>query len=185
MNDQEIAQHKSRCRAIFKAIRQHIPEARRLQASEAACETLAHLIAPKTLVLSFASAGSELNVWPLNQYLASKGQLVLPRIQGENLELFKVAYQAPLHPNQWNIWEPDPSTSVLVDPKEIDLALIPGLAFDVSNLHRLGYGKGFYDRLIAKLLPATPCYGIGFREQLTQNLPISSQDQPLSHYYCF
>jgi 5-formyltetrahydrofolate cyclo-ligase len=59
--------------------------------------------------------------------------------------------------NKWNIPEPpiksddcNESTSLIAQPGDIDFLIVPGLAFD-SNGHRLGQGKGYYDRFISKM----------------------------------
>lgn len=58
--------------------------------------------------------------------------------------------------NAWNIHEPTHNEYVLT--REIDIVLVPGLVFD-RNGHRVGYGKGFYDRFLAKCRP--DCLKIG------------------------
>lgn len=58
--------------------------------------------------------------------------------------------------NAWSIHEPTHNEYVLT--REIDIVLVPGLAFD-RNGHRVGYGKGFYDRFLAKCRP--DCLKIG------------------------
>ena len=58
--------------------------------------------------------------------------------------------------NAWDIHEPTHNEYVLT--REIDIVLVPGLAFDRSG-HRVGYGKGFYDRFLAKCRP--DCLKIG------------------------
>lgn len=52
--------------------------------------------------------------------------------------------------NKWGIPEPPSSNTDIATPGDIDLLIVPGLAFD-CNLHRLGQGKGYYDRFIAKM----------------------------------
>ncbi len=57
--------------------------------------------------------------------------------------------------NKWGIPEPpfpdnEGSKSFIAQPGDIDVLLVPGLAFD-SNGHRMGQGKGYYDRFIAKM----------------------------------
>ena len=58
--------------------------------------------------------------------------------------------------NVWNIHEPTHNEYVLT--REIDIVLVPALAFD-RNGHRIGYGKGFYDRFLAKCRP--DCLKVG------------------------
>ncbi|KAL3771740.1 hypothetical protein ACHAWU_010051 [Discostella pseudostelligera] len=52
--------------------------------------------------------------------------------------------------NKWGIPEPPLTTTNVAKPGDIDLLIVPGLAFD-TNGHRLGQGKGYYDRFIAKM----------------------------------
>ena len=62
--------------------------------------------------------------------------------------------------------------------EEIDLVVAPALAFDRQG-HRLGRGGGFYDRFLASaLLKATAC-GLGFAEQVVDQLPIADNDRRL------
>ncbi|KAL7436128.1 hypothetical protein ACHAXM_005033 [Skeletonema potamos] len=52
--------------------------------------------------------------------------------------------------NKWGIPEPPPGNTNIATPGDIDLLVVPGLAFDCDR-HRLGQGKGYYDRFIAKM----------------------------------
>lgn len=52
--------------------------------------------------------------------------------------------------NKWGIPEPPVTKTNVATPGDIDLLIVPGLAFD-ANGHRLGQGKGYYDRFIAKM----------------------------------
>ena len=62
--------------------------------------------------------------------------------------------------------------------EEIDLVVTPALAFDRRG-HRLGRGGGFYDRFLASpLLKATAC-GLGFAEQVVDELPVADNDHRL------
>jgi 5-formyltetrahydrofolate cyclo-ligase len=63
--------------------------------------------------------------------------------------------------NRWGI--PEPSGGKEVDPQEIDLVLMPLLAFDEQG-HRVGYGKGFYDRFLAKCREDVVSVGLSFEE---------------------
>ncbi len=52
--------------------------------------------------------------------------------------------------NKWGIPEPPSTNTNIATPGDIDLLIVPGLGFD-SHRHRLGQGKGYYDRFIAKM----------------------------------
>ena len=75
-------------------------------------------------------------------------RFAIPRVKGENLEL-KEYNPDFLSPGYKGIPEPTDEAAD-ISPDEIDFALIPGTAFDRSG-HRMGRGKGFYDRLLPQL----------------------------------
>lgn len=74
---------------------------------------------------------------------------VVPRIFGKDGEMENVAIQAisSLKENAWGIREP--VGGEIVDATDIDMVLVPLLCFDKKG-HRIGYGKGFYDRFLSQ-----------------------------------
>ncbi len=72
------------------------------------------------------------------------------------------------------LWEPDPSRADRVPEAEIDLVVVPGLAFDRSG-HRLGLGGGFYDRWLPSV-PA-PRVGLALSLQVVERVPHTGRDQ--------
>lgn len=185
MNLDAITQRKQTCRGFFESIRRKLSFERREEASKTSCEFFLSFIPHNTLVLSFASINNEINLWPLNEELAKRKQLVLPRVEKEHLDLFFVEKISSLIPNRWNILEPNPAICEPIATSQLSIALIPGLAFDFSNKHRLGYGKGYYDRLLQHIPSSVQCFGVGFKEQLTKDLPFSKHDRVLSGLYFF
>lgn len=67
------------------------------------------------------------------------------------------------------------ATAARIDPARIDLALIPGLAFDAAGT-RLGYGRGYFDRLLAELPRSTPLVGIAPLAIIVPRLPRERHD---------
>jgi 5-formyltetrahydrofolate cyclo-ligase len=110
-------------------------------------------------VLGYASFGSELDTCPLlEQVLAGGRMLVLPRIEraARRLALHQVGdLDTELRPGVWGIPEPAPDRCRAVAPGEIDFVLVPGLVFDPRG-GRIGYGAGYYDRLLAGWPPPVP-----------------------------
>lgn len=120
-------------------------------------------------VMAFASMSTEPDTDGLFARLRRDGkQLVLPRVEGD--VIVAVAEGAGWATGQWGIREPvgDP-----IDPSLIDLVLVPGVAFTSAG-HRLGHGKAYYDRF----LPTTRAFtvGVGFHEQLVDELPVEAHD---------
>ncbi len=69
----------------------------------------------------------------------------------------------------------EPKTQKPVESKEIDLIIIPGVAFDKAG-SRIGRGMGFYDSLLRKTSTKTPLVGLCFEENLEESIPTESHD---------
>lgn len=88
--------------------------------------------------------------------------------------------------NKWSIPEPPADMPVMVaKPGEIDILIVPGLAFDRSR-NRLGQGKGYYDRFIAKMMAKNdddhplPLVAVALTPQLVEGtIPVASYDQKM------
>jgi 5-formyltetrahydrofolate cyclo-ligase len=91
---------------------------------------------------------NELDTLPLlNLLLGKDKEVVVPRIAPKNrLEHFLLTDHTRLKPNAWGI--PEPMNGIAVPNSRIDVIFVPLLAFDLSG-HRVGYGKGYYDRFLA------------------------------------
>ncbi|MDR3136300.1 MAG: 5-formyltetrahydrofolate cyclo-ligase [Coriobacteriales bacterium] len=120
-------------------------------------------------LLCFASLHPEIDTAPIISHALSAGKRVaLPVVAGpQHIEARLINSLSELAPGTFRILEP-PQKNPLLRPDQIDLALVPGLAFD-RNGNRLGRGGGFYDRFLsgrsfsaialcreALLLPALP-----------------------------
>jgi para-aminobenzoate synthetase component 1 len=103
-------------------------------------------------VLATLSFGTEWDTRPFAERVLEDGKvLVLPRVVREprSLELHAVTdLGADLVPGVWGIEEPDPARCRRVALSEVDFALVPALSCDRSGV-RLGYGAGYFDRLLA------------------------------------
>lgn len=181
--------NKQETRQELVSIRKNLSPMRRLEAKEAlSCQLYARLT-PYRSILSFCSLPQEIDTSALNQLLASEGRLLLPKIQGEALDLFHVTHiAAQLAPSSWNVVEPIPEACTLRSLETVDCVLVPALGFDTAH-RRIGYGKGYYDRLIAgakeALLPIR-FIGIGFKEQQrTEALPFEPHDKAVDEIFLF
>ncbi len=129
-------------------------------------------------ILLFASLKDEPDTWSLlKRSLLLKKQVYLPAIRpGGSLGIYRVKnVETDLIPGEFDVWEPRKLKKNMSLLCEMDLALIPGLAFD-SQGRRLGRGKGCYDRLLAaKKKPF--CLGLGFEAHLVKKIPEAKNDQ--------
>ncbi|MCX7919631.1 MAG: 5-formyltetrahydrofolate cyclo-ligase [bacterium] len=89
-----------------------------------------------------------------------------------------VDFDQDLSPNTYNILEPKPECIRLADPKELDLVIVPGIAFDISG-NRIGHGRGYYDNFLRILSPTITTIGLAYKEQIVQTLPRTESDVPV------
>ena len=130
-------------------------------------------------VAAYASFGSELDTSAfIAKTLADGKQLLLPRINRAQraLELRHVTDpEVDLVAGVWGIREPAEHCEI-VPVAMIDFMLVPGVAFTQDGA-RLGYGGGFYDRLLASLDRHTARIAAAFQLQIVEQLPEGPQDQ--------
>ena len=69
----------------------------------------------------------------------------------------------------------EPVISRFIALKDLDLVITPGVAFDKKG-HRLGRGKGYYDRFLKKIPKDTPSIGLAYSLQILPNVPVTSLD---------
>jgi len=105
-----------------------------------------------------------------------------PRMNGGGLLFLRVADRAALLASRWNLLEPAHREEDVVPPEEIDLLLVPGVAFTPDG-HRLGRGRGFYDRFLATPGLRAITFGVCFSEQLFPALPVEAHDRPVSRLF--
>ena len=102
--------------------------------------------------------------------------VVYPRVRGTALEFVRVDELAGLVPGRFGILEPVGTELVAV--AAIDLMVVPGVAFDLGG-HRLGYGKGFYDRALHAQPLRGVLVGLAFDFQIVPELPAEGHDIPM------
>ncbi|MBD2105094.1 5-formyltetrahydrofolate cyclo-ligase [Leptolyngbya sp. FACHB-261] len=128
-------------------------------------------------VLAYTSFRREPDLSSLWQQSTEK-TWAFPRCVGKSLSWHQLLPGALFERGQYGIWEPTSSWPSL-DLREADLLLIPALACDHRG-YRLGYGGGFYDRLLMQLdLTGLLTAGIVFHEAWVDTLPIAVWDRPL------
>ena len=135
-----------------------------------------------TLLLYYPLA-DEVDVRPLIQEAYEGGKCVLlPVCKGDELELHRYGGEDSLSLGAFGIMEPRGPLFAEADYPDIQLAIIPGMAFDKAG-YRLGRGKGYYDRLLPKLGKAR-LQGICFPFQLVAEVPSEAHDIPVHDVIC-
>ena len=143
-----------------------------------ACNKLSdhpRITAAKTVLLYYPLP-DEVDVRPLLNSLVQQGKrVILPKVVSDSdLTLHTYKSQKDLEPGAFGIMEP---TNKEISPDDIEdtaVAIVPGMAFDTSG-HRLGRGKGYYDRLLARI-PFIYKIGICFHFQLQKAIPADRHD---------
>ena len=105
-------------------------------------------------------------------------RVAFPRIDGEELEFIEIVNLCDLAPGTFGVHEP--TGNIRVTLNDLDLMVIPGVVFDRSG-HRLGYGRGYYDRTLKNCPHSCKTIGFAYDFQLIDSLPIVEEhDQKLS-----
>ena len=169
---------KKELRRLVKTLVKEMPSD--VRAAEAAAVTERLLNHPKvdsaSTVALFASLSDEIDTTALIGALSRSARVVLPRLDGDNMDFYPY-YPQSMRSGAMGISEPD--GDVPVEPSEIDMMVLPGLAFTPDG-KRLGRGKGYYDRYIAREGFRAYMIGICHTVQLLASLPVDPHDKSLN-----
>jgi 5-formyltetrahydrofolate cyclo-ligase len=99
-------------------------------------------------------------------------KIALPRVEEDKITFYELSSIKSLIRGRFGIMEPPPYVPI----SEIDILVVPGIAFDKTG-NRLGYGKGYYDRLMSG--KQTFSIGLAYSFQLLENLPYDRYDKRL------
>ncbi|MDD5622123.1 MAG: 5-formyltetrahydrofolate cyclo-ligase [Actinomycetota bacterium] len=128
-------------------------------------------------ILIYYPFGSEVDTTiVINKALKDGKNIILPRVSGQRLKLFYVDdTKKQLKRGAYGIMEPNSVLCEKAKISDMDLAVVPGVVFD-RNLNRLGYGRGFYDRLLAHIPKRVKKISLCFDIQVIDMIPVSKND---------
>jgi len=128
------------------------------------------------VVLAYAALPSEIDPAPAVWRLRARGAAVAyPRIESPGiLSMHLVSHELELVAGPFGLAQPS-EHAPRAARDSIDAVILPGVAFDECG-RRLGYGGGYYDRLLPTLRPDCLRIGIAFDEQLLQEIPSEDHD---------
>ena len=130
-------------------------------------------------ILLYHSLPDEVQTHEFVEKWSKQKKIILPVVKGDDLELRVYTGAEYLQKGAYNIDEP--TGEQFREEEEIELAIIPGVSFD-SEGNRLGRGKGYYDRLLARISPYK--IGICFQFQVAENtLPHEDFDTPMDEVW--
>jgi len=186
-----LAAAKSAVREAVRGRRDAVDAGARAALSRAIIQDIIGLDAYRRsrVVMAYVTFGSELQTGAFIRHALGAGKtLILPRVNRAKraLELYEVREPArDLEQGVWGILEPKPDRCARVEPDIVEFILVPGLAFDAQG-RCLGYGGGFYDRLLGDLAaprpprPQQPPLVAGaFEAQMIGAVPAGAHDVPM------
>ena len=176
-------QDKAALRKEILVRRDSIPAAVKKLKDRAIAELLFSLseMQQSKTVFFFASFKSEVDTFGMIRRSLEEGKRVaLPRVEGADLGLYLIKNLDELAPGYMKIPEP----TVLTDDRkvsihDVDAVIVPGAAFDLSG-NRIGYGGGFYDRLLAGMQRTIPIIAPAYEEQVIDAVPADQHDKKVS-----
>jgi 5-formyltetrahydrofolate cyclo-ligase len=172
---------KRSIRARFLAERKSLSQARRDKLSEQVQTKFLQsaLFADAKFLALYSAIHNEVLTDVVARCALESGKRVFyPRVAGESLEFIEITALDDLVPGSFGVSEPAGVSRVPLT--RLDLVVVPGVVFDRAG-HRLGYGRGFYDRALHEC--RTDCMKIGFAYafQVVDALPIVEEhDRALS-----
>lgn len=176
----DISRAKAHMRVQARSARQAVPEFERDSLSAEACWRLLDLpfVTGVRTVLAYGATPEEIDpIAAVREFRARGVRIAYPRIDAPGLlTLHEVGSEFELTTGLLGLREPLPEAP-LVSPHEIDLVIVPGVAFDAHG-GRVGYGGGFYDRLLARM-PHARTVGLCFDAQLVSATPTEPHDRIL------
>ncbi|WP_439881078.1 5-formyltetrahydrofolate cyclo-ligase [Pontibacter sp. MBLB2868] len=126
---------------------------------------------------------NEVNTWPIIERLRLEHPEVRVAVPVTDVEQNILTHhhltdEAVLIENNWGI--PEPQNAHIIHAQEVDVVLIPLLAFDKAG-HRVGYGKGFYDRFLADCRPDVLKIGLSLEPPVESIADPNPFDVPLNY----
>jgi 5-formyltetrahydrofolate cyclo-ligase len=128
------------------------------------------------IVMFYIAFGGEVNTEEMIREAKKIGKLICVPVCKKDKEIMQPAIledHAKLIKGPYGVLEP--ALKAHIAPEELDLIVVPGLAFDKKG-NRLGRGKGCYDRLLGALSADTPSIGLAFDFQILPLVPTTCYD---------
>lgn len=178
-----IREWKKRLRAVCRKRRSALDQKQTTTGSRAIVERVCGLeeyLRARLVHTYVSSKENEVDTWGLIQRCLEEGRrIAVPVVQRNSRRLRHAEIESldQLEPGFWGLYEPRPDHGVWVeDLDEIDLVVVPGVAFDPSG-RRLGMGGGFYDRFLRRV--KAPKVGLTYDCLLLDDLPVEEHDVPV------
>lgn len=170
---------KEDIRRMVRARKAMLNDEERMAAAGRVFDTLSHMAAftMAERVLIYHSLPDELSTLDFIDRWEGRKTFYLPRVNGLDLDILPYD-RTRTHLGAFRIEEPDGEDTTDVD--DIDLIIVPGVAFDRRG-NRVGRGKGFYDRLLSRAKALT--IGVGYDFQLIDDEGIDAEEHDVPLHF--
>ena len=176
-----LSAKKDQIRSELLNRRDQLPVDLRRQSSRKICRSVDKLIEERrfSCLLFYLNMRSEVETdWLVARQLTTTCLVAIPRVEREEIHPYQLTnLQTEINQHRWGMREPNPAVCTPIDPKSLDLVLVPGCGFDLQR-YRIGYGGGFYDRFL-QTCPQALTVGLAFETQVVDRLPTQPWDHPV------
>jgi 5-formyltetrahydrofolate cyclo-ligase len=133
-------------------------------------------------IFYYVSLPEEVNTHPMIIQSLTEGKKVIVPVsllQEKDLLLSEIHhFPEEFYSSHYKILEPKPEFIRPFAKEQLDLVILPGLAFDQQG-QRLGFGKGYFDHFLQNLPKQIPRIGLAFDFQILPQIPVTDTDQPV------
>jgi 5-formyltetrahydrofolate cyclo-ligase len=167
---------KAKLRAHFRSVRRSLEPTLKKKWDVAIAENASRLLTPKGTWSIYSPYDGEVDTNALIEKIGDHVEWAYPVVQNLNMKFFIPIEAHAFEPGECRA--PEPLRAKSKEALGIDVCFVPALAFDV-RCHRLGSGKGFYDRFLSGFGGIS--VGLAYEAQLTDELPTDENDQAVDY----
>ena len=172
---------KATQRAVGRANRRGLTVGQRAEKSAVICKKLTELpeIREADIIFSYLAMPEEVELSAFHDWAKANGKQVAFPLTGKHgkMEIYIPGPEGGMVQDRYGISAPDPEKSTWVDPRKIDVVIVPMVGFDRDN-NRLGQGGGYYDRYLARC-PQAKHIAVAFAEQEFDKIVTDYYDLPM------
>ncbi|MCX7796565.1 MAG: 5-formyltetrahydrofolate cyclo-ligase [bacterium] len=140
-------------------------------------EEVIKIIEPYMVIMSYVSLPSEVPTFKILKKVLSDGKiLTVPKTVDEDIIPVRIKSLDELYPGTFNVLEP--YSSEPYDIEKLDVIIVPGIAFN-TELHRIGHGKGHFDKFIKSLPEKVLKIGLAYDFQIVDEDFIDEWDEEM------